>query len=197
MLLSTVKLAFLMLVPLMTGRGGPIPASPVKFGDSASACATSSLPSDIQSQLRSDFGSWTIQRLEMLSEHAKKSWTSKTLSACPGIAVGPFETAQTAYALLLVRADRPDSGYRFVVFSLKPGQSSYDATTVERSDELGASNFFIRKIQINERFNERSKKQFHIKASDGVLMVDSSAHEYETDVYFWSDGHYRHEPVDR
>ena len=115
MVLSSAKLAFLMTVALMPGRRAPIPVSPVVFGDSASVCATSSLPSDIQSQLRSDFDSWTIQRLEMLSEHAKKSWTSKTLSACPGIAVGQFETAQTAYALLLVRADRPDSGYRFVV----------------------------------------------------------------------------------
>jgi hypothetical protein len=198
MLLSTVTLAFLMLVPLMTGRSGPIPsASPVKFGESARVCAVSSLPSDIQNQLRSDFGSWTIQRLEMLSEHAKKAWTNKTPSACPGIAVGPFETAQTAYALLLVRADRPDSGYRFVIFSVKPGKSSYDAMTVERSDESGASNFFIRKIKISELFNERSKKQFQVKASDGVLMVDSSENEYETVVYFWSDGHYRHEPVDR
>lgn len=197
MWLSTIELVFLITVELIAGCGGVTLASPVVSGGGPLACTTDSLPSDIQNQLKSNFGSWTIQRSEFLSEHARKTWGGKTLSSCPGIAVGLFENAKTTYAFLLVPLGQPDSAYRFVVFKRKPGLPSYDITMVERSDQLGASNYFIRKISIGELFDEKSKRQFQVQSSEGVLMVDSSEHEYEADVYFWSNGHYRHEPVDR
>ncbi len=176
-----------------TGSASPVPRAteePVR-------CDLGSLPSDIQSRLKGDFGSWKIQEAENLSEHARKTWAGKKPPACPGIAVGLFQSAKTpSYAVLLVPVEHPDAGYRFLVFSRKAGQPSYEATVVEQSDDRGASNYFIRRAPISRFFNEESKRKFQVQATDAILMVDSAEQEYEADIYFWSNGRFQQEPVD-
>jgi hypothetical protein len=165
--------------------------------EEAPSCKLDSLPSDIQSRLKRDFGSWKIQEAENLSEHARKTWASTKLPGCPGIAAGLFQSAKTpSYAVLLVPVDHPDAGYRFLVFNRNPGPQFYEATVVEQSDDHGASNYFIQKVAIYRFFNETSKRRFEVQATEGILMVDSAGQEYEADFYFWSNGRYRQEPVD-
>lgn len=172
----------------------PVPAS---NAEGRALCNLGSLPSDIQNRLKGDFGSWRIQESENLSEHARKTWEGKKPPACPGIAVGLFQSAKIAsYAVLLVHVDHPDAGYRFLVFSLKAGQPSYEATVVEKSDDRGASNYFIRKVPIGDFFSAESKRKFQVQAIEAIVMVDSAEQEYEADVYFWSNGRFRQEPVD-
>jgi len=171
----------------------PLGAKPVE----ASTCSLAFLPSDIVNRLKSDFGSWKIQEPESLSEHARKTWEGKEPLACPGIAVGLFQNSSTpSYAFLLVPIDHPDAGYRFLVFSRKTGQTSYEPLVVEKFDDHGASNFFIRNAPVTRFFDEESKKKFQVQATDTILMVDSAEREYEADIYFWSNGRYRQEPVD-
>jgi len=111
--------------------------------------------------------------------------------------MGLFNSAKTpSYALLLVPIGHPDTGYRFLVFSRNTGQSSYEAIVVEQSDDHGASNYFIRRVSIGKFFGEESKRKFQVQATDGIVMTDSAEQEYEADIYFWSKGRYRHEPVD-
>jgi hypothetical protein len=111
--------------------------------------------------------------------------------------VGLFQAVKTpSYALLLVPVDHPDAGYRFLVFSRKTGLSSYESTVVEQSDDHGASNYFIRKVLISKFFGEQATRKFQVQATEGIVMTDSAAQEYEADIYFWSDGRYRQEPVD-
>jgi hypothetical protein len=69
-------------------------------------------------------------------------------------------------------------------------------TVVEKSDEQGASNYFVRKVSIRNFLSEESKTRFQVKANEAILKVYSSDQEYESDIYFWSNGHYRQEPVD-
>ena len=186
----------LLTTALVLGQAGSAPPLARPAGEST-ACNLGSLPSDIQSHLKGDFGSWKVQEAETLSEHARKTWAGKKPSACPGIAVGLFQNAKApSYAVLLVPVDHPDAGYRFLVFSRKTGQSSYEATVVEQSDDHGASNYFIRKAPISRFFNEESKRKFQVQATDVILMVDSAEQEYEADIYFWSNGHFQHQPVD-
>jgi hypothetical protein len=79
----------------------------------------------------------------------------RTRTGLSGIAVGMFQNAKTpAYALLLIPIDHPDAGYRFLVFSRKIGQSSYEMTVVEKSDDQGASNYFVRKVPIRKFLSE-------------------------------------------
>jgi lipopolysaccharide export system protein LptC len=87
-------------------------------------------------------------------------------------------------------------GYRFLVFSRKTGQPSYEATVVEQSDDKGASNYFIRKVAVSRFFNEESKRKFQVQAAEAILMVDSAETEYEADLYFWSNGRFQQQAVD-
>jgi hypothetical protein len=161
------------------------------------SCKLGSLPPDIQNSLTRDFGSWKVQEPENLSAYTRKTWTGKKPSTCPGIAVGLFNSANTpSYALLLVPISHPDAGYRFLVFSRNAGQSSYEATVVEQSNGHGASNYFIRRVSIGRLFGEESKRKYQVQATDGIVMTDSAEQEYEADIYFWSKGRYRQEPID-
>jgi hypothetical protein len=165
--------------------------------ESPDPCSLSTLPSEIQQRLKEDFGSWKVQASENLSERARQTWDGKKPSGCPGIAVGLFQNVNTlSYALLLVPVDHPNSGYRFVVFSRNAGQPSYAATVVEKLDGHGAANYFVRKVPVKEFFSEESKKKFQAQATEAILMVDSAEQEYGTEIYFWSNGRYRHEPAD-
>jgi hypothetical protein len=184
-LLSILGIMFLMVT------------APVNGHAETWSCKLSLLPSEIQTRLKQDFDAWKIQETEDLSEPARKTRAGKKPPACPGIAVGLFEgTATPSYAVLLVPADHPDTGYRFLVLSRKAGQPSYGLTVVEKSDDHGASNYFIRKVAVTEFFSGESKKKFQVQATEAILMVDSAAQEYEADIYFWSNGRYRQEPVD-
>ena len=186
----------LMIAALAFGQVG----SPSSLGaslDEASTCSLGSLPSDIRNRLKSDFSAWKIQEPENLSEYARKTWADGKPRTCPGIAVGLFQSASTpSYAFMLVPADHPEAGYRFLVFTRKARKHSYEAAVVEKSDEHGASNYFIRKVPVSRFFNKKSKKRLQVRATDAILMVDSAEKEYEADIYFWSKGSYRQEPVD-
>jgi hypothetical protein len=187
---------FLMTAALVFDQTSPLPKL-ARATEVSAPCNLGSLPSDVQNRLKSDFGSWKIQEPESLSDHARKTWVGKKPPACPGIAVGLFQSAKTpSYAVLLVPVDHPDAGYRFLVFSRKSQQPSYEMTVVDQFDDRGASNYFIRKVPISKFFSEESKKKFQVQASEGILMVDSAEQEYEADVYFWSNGRFQQQPVD-
>jgi hypothetical protein len=170
----------------------PIPRRPSQ----GSLCKLESLPSEIQNRLKEGYSSWKIQEPTDLSPRAHERWESEKPLECPGIAVGHFESAKTpSYAILLVPTGHADAGYRFLVFSQKAGQRAYEAT-VEKLDHNGAANYFIHRTPISRFFDEPSRKKFEAHTVDGILLVDSAENEYGVEVYFWSGGHYRHEPID-
>lgn len=160
-------------------------------------CRLDSLPSVIQRHLREEYSSWKIQEASNLSPRARGRWESGKPSECPGIAIGHFESEQTlSYALLLVPLGHTDAGYRFVVFSQKPEQSDYEARILDKRNESGATNYFLRGMPIGKFFDELSKKRFHAYTADVILLFDSAEKEYEVDGYYWSENRYKHDPVD-
>jgi hypothetical protein len=187
----------LIAAALANGRAKPSLETAPTLAEAPDLCNLGSVPSEIQNRLKADFASWKIQEPENLSDYSRKTWAGRKPPTCPGIAVGLFQSAKTAsYAFLLVPRDHPDTGYRFVVFTLKSAQASYEATSLEQSDTPGASSYFIRKVPASQFFSSESKKRFHLGATECILMVDSAEQEYGTDIYFWANGHYQHEPVD-
>lgn len=156
------------------------------------------LPTDIQKRLKQDYGSWKIQEPTDLSQRAHERWESEKPFECPGIAVGHFESAKaTSYAILLVPSGHlVDAGYRFLVFSQKEGQSAYDVRIADKLDKNGAANYFIHSTAISKFFDGPSRKKFQAHTVDGILLVDSAESEYGVEVYFWSGGRYKHEPID-
>lgn len=155
------------------------------------------LPSDIQHRLGQQFDSWRVQEAKDLSATARERWQSEKPKACPGIAEGRFAGGTAlSYAVLLVPSSHPDGGYKFLVFSPSHGKGSYELTIVEQSNHGGAGNYFIHCVRISKFFDERSRRKFGVKTTEGILLVDAGAKEYETDVYFWVSGGYQHQPVD-
>jgi hypothetical protein len=160
-------------------------------------CDAGVLPAGVQNRLKADFGGWKLQEPENLSHQARLSWAGKKIPACPGVAAGFFRSPkQTAYAVLLVPSGHPDTAYTFVVFAPQPGDSEYEELVVEKSDQRGASNFYVQQVPVSKFFDETSKKKFQVQATEAVLMVDSAENEYEAEIYFWSNGRFRQEPVD-
>jgi hypothetical protein len=186
---------FLMTAALIFSRAASLGLA--KAAEKPASCNLASLPSDIQSRLKKDFGSWKIQESENLSENARKTWAGRKPPSCPGIAVGLFQDAKaSSYAVLVVPVSHPNAGYRFLVFSPKAGEPSYELTVVEQFDDNGASNYFIRRVPISAFFSAESKKKFQVQAPEGIEIVDSAEQEYGAEIYFWSNGGFRHEPVD-
>ncbi len=169
--------------------------APAKGSPNRTPCSSEALPASIQDQLKTDFASWKIQEAGDLSASARKRWESMKVRECPGIAVGEFESANKAYAILLVPLSHPDMAYRFLVFSGDEGQP-YHRLLVEKWGGAGAANYFVDKVQIADFFSGAWKRKLHVAAKDGILFVDAGETEYEVDVYFWSDDRYQHQPVD-
>jgi len=193
--LQTALLLIFLLPFAFFGQHMSAKAAPANQGEGPPLCKP--LPSDIQRHLRAELGSWKIEESKDLSTTARERWESEKPQECPGIAVGPFAGGTTlSYAVLLVPREHPGAGYRFLVFSPSPGKSSYEMTVVEQSDHGGAANFFIRLVRISKFFDEPSRRKFGVRASEGILLADAGAKEYETDVYFWANGSYQHQPVD-
>ena len=182
--------------PVNDHTGSPAPTSARATAES-SLCALSYLPSEIQNRLKRDFGSWKIQEPADLSQRAREAWEPKKPLACPGIAVGHFESAKTlSYAVLLVPTGYADEGYRFLVFSQKLGQQGYEVRVLDKLDDKGAANYYIQSTPISKFFSEASRRKFQAHTEDGILLTDSGENEYGVEVYFWSGGSYRHEPID-
>jgi hypothetical protein len=133
-----------------------------------------------------------------LSATARERWNGDKPLGCPGIAIGRFENAKLpSYAVLLVPQVHATAGYKLLVFGPKGGESSsFEMRTVEQSNDGGAGNFFIRGVRIPKFFDEPSRKKFQVQANEGILFIDAAETEYESDVYFWTNSGYQHQPVD-
>jgi hypothetical protein len=157
-------------------------------------CNLTALPAQLKRHIQTNFRSWRPQNASDLSADAKMRWQSEKPLDCPGIAIGQFENKnEKSYSILLVPASNSDTGYRLLVFT--PGNQGH-FRIVEKSDEIGASNFFIHQTRLAKAFGPEWAKKIQINTSDGILFVDSGKSEYEADVYFWTGSQYRHEPID-
>lgn len=180
---------------LVLGIQGSLSLGADKLNERTAVCNPESLPREVRSRLKLQFASWKIQEPEALSPSARGRWESEKPQRCPGIAIGLFERDKTiSYSVLVVSQARPDTSYKFIVFS--PKGDSYESHVLDQSDDSGAGNLFIRTVEISKFFGEPSKRKFHVQAPEGILFLDSGGNEYEADIYFWDGNKYQHNPVD-
>ena len=196
MLRTTIAVGFLLMAGFVFGQEPAVLPSPVSVVKRLAACDLQFLPPDVRSRLKVEFSTWMIQRPTNLSPRARERWEAEKPVKCPGIAVGQFDGSKTrSYAVLLVRAGNVGAGFKFLVFSRKAGQRSYESTVLDQS-ERGGTNLFIHNVPIRKLFDVKSRKQFQVNTNEGILLVASGDNEYEANVYFWTSGSYRHEAVD-
>jgi hypothetical protein len=161
---------------------------------SENLCGTS-LPEDIRHVLAARFPDWAIQTSTTLSPSAAQRWRSEKPTACPGVAKGYFESdSKSSVAVLIVRAGQ-ESSAKLLLFKGANGEYSADFRVLEDA-QTGANNLFIRAAPARRFFDKQAVERFGVRAPETVLLFDAGKDEYETDVYFWTGGEYRHEPVD-
>ena len=184
------------LVALVCGQPVPSPAQG-KTATAVGLCSVESFPSDIKRRLEEEFVSWTVQEPANLGAIARERWGALKPLECPGIAIGRFSTGTAlSYTVLLVPTVRRGTAYKLIVFSPKTGQAGYGLTVLDQSNDGKAENYMIHTISIADFFNQQSRTKFKAYTRDGILFVDAGEREYGSEVYFWTDGQYRHEPVD-
>jgi hypothetical protein len=191
------SLIFLLLTVLTSSQ---LLFAQVNPSERSDLCRLDSIPFFIRNYLNKEFSSWRVQEPANLKTYARKRWDYEKPLACPGVAFGQFENREArVYAVLLVPAERLARGYRLLVFSRNGSQSrpSYKAIVLDQSETADPGNFLIRSIRIADYFDKRSATKFRVQGKDGILFVDSAEDEYEVDVYYWADGQFRSDPVDR
>jgi hypothetical protein len=128
-------------------------------------CDVNLLPAQVQNRIKADFSSSKLQESENLSQRARLSWTGNKASGYPGIAVGFFQSLkQDSFAALLVPFGHPDAAYRFVAYDPQLDSSTYEELIVDKSDDNGASNFFLQEVPVVKFFDETSKKKYRVQA---------------------------------
>src|SRR5262247_927828 len=129
-------------VLLLAAVLSPAPSmSQTKQADASSLCRLEVLPQDFQRVIATKFSAWKIQEPSNLAPNAKGRWEAEKPLACPGIAVGEFETAgKPSYAVLLVPKNDPGSAYKVLVHA--PALPDH-LRTLEEWDKGQAANFFI------------------------------------------------------
>jgi hypothetical protein len=161
------------------------------------SCRLDSLPSELQHALESKFSSWKIQDTSNLSARAKEHWQAEKPLACPGVAIGQFETSgQLSYAVLLIPKQNPDSAYKILVFSPNPGDLTPALRPIDEWNKGGAASNFIHTVSIAKVFSAEWIRKLNVKTKDGILAVESGEDEYGVEVFFFSNGAFRHEPID-
>ena len=155
-------------------------------------CVQIPLPVAVRQLLEQKYGYWTVQKDESLSKFARERWSTEKPLACPGVIQGEFLADGTkAYVLLLVPREHPDSGYRIIAVA-----NQNQPIVVEASEDHGSSNYFLRKVRTADYFDREKTKKFKPQTKDSFLVIDSAEEEYGADLYFWTEGHFRKEPVD-
>ncbi len=194
---TTLRLVFPLLAGLAVGQKDlSTSAALAQTNKKPALCDLKSLPEDARTRLTEEFGSWRVQESTDLSKDAHERWKSEKPLACPGIAIGQFQSNKTrTYAALIVPVGQVDGGFKLLIFSQTADQRSYEVNVVAQADS-GARNLFIHKVPISRFFDDSSRRKFQAHANDGILLIDSGENEYDAEVYFWTNGGYRHEPVD-
>ncbi len=162
-------------------------------------CNPESVPSSIQSRLNSQFSDWKIENYTDLDKPALQRWLDEQPPACPGFATGRFhESPASSVALLLIPRSTKVTGYRFLIFTRVPGKAAYAMESIDvSSTERAAPYLFIRKVQLSKTYDLRSRRRFHIRAADGIMLVAAGRNEYEVDIFYWSNGKFQYSAIDR
>ena len=139
---------------------------------------------------------WKILEAGDLGEIAREKWMSEKPLACPGIAIGNFDSGNMrSYAVLLVHQNHEDTGYKLLVFGHETGQLSYAMKIVEQSPNSAAGSFFIHAAPIRKVLDEPSRKKSQTRARDGILFIDAAEKQNPTNLYFAASGSYQRQTI--
>ena len=166
---------------------------PMSAAQGSSPCDVSALPIQISEVLKSKFAQWRPKRLSDMEADDRQLWSKgPNGKACPGIAIGHFESAkELSYAVLLVSQTEPTGGYKILVFSKGPSVDAYAWKLLDHADGETYSGLVISKAEPGKYSDFERTKSIQTKL-DGVYVewIEKGAV-----LYYWSTGRYRRLPV--
>jgi hypothetical protein len=163
----------------------------------ADACDVSALPAEIQTALKKDYDEWRVVREADLNSMARGRWQGAKVGACPGLAAGAITAIGAKdYAVLLVPAHAGDRGYKLVVFKRATETSPYEAVKVAESARVKPQDYFIRVVPLEDWVDGIRIKKSQVSAPDALELVDSDEEKYGAELYFYTGGKFKSEPID-
>jgi hypothetical protein len=155
---------------------------------SSSACDKVAVPAPIRELLRDKFAHWKPKEIADMDPDDQHLWlTGDDGKACPGIAIGHFENADSlSYAFLLVPRSNPSGGHKILVFSKAPGKNVYGWTLLDHSDRQTYSGLVISRAEPGKYQDWEGKRSIQIR-TDGLYVEWM---EKGGILYYWSAGGY-------
>jgi hypothetical protein len=179
-----LSVAFITVVGFVGISGPPLPSPPRPVARDAGA-----MPSQIRDVLRNKFAGWRPKQLSDLDPDNQKAWLhGANGKACPGVAVGHFESAkQDSYALLLVPDSEATRGYKVVVLTKESSGESYVPKLLDSADGDTYSGVVISKVDPGT-FSDLDDGRKIQTMLDGVIVewIEKGAV-----LYYWSADRYR------
>jgi hypothetical protein len=155
------------------------------------------LPGEVSHTIAEQFKGWTVQNSAMLSATARVRWQSEKPVACPGVARGRYTGAKSSSFVVLVVGGPENQGHGKLVVFLQSAehQGAYSAQVLDEM-RVGAPNYFIHGAKVRRFFDAASVQRFRVAATDSIVLFDAGTDEYGTEVYFWTETGFHHEPID-
>ena len=182
----------LSLALIAIGGFARIAFAPMPSAPRPAACDESAMPSHLREVLKNRFAGWRPKRLSDLDTDAQKLWVEgQNGKACPGIAIGYFESArQTSYALLLVPESEPTHGYKVVLFSVKSRAKKFTFQNLWKT-LTGRPTSPVSLVHVEGRswnVYRPGEGEEHAAELDGVVVEWL---EKAAVLYYWFDGRYQ------
>jgi len=178
-----LTILFVSVVSLLYSEPGLMAAA-----QSSSPCDEAVLPATVTELLKEKFPHWRPKQVSDIDADNRQLWLEgPNAEACPGIAIGHFESAkELSYALLLVPKSEPTGGYKVVVFSKSPTADAYTWKLLDHADGETFSGLVISKADPGKYSDFERTKSIQTKL-DGVYVEWM---EKGAVLYYWSAGRY-------
>jgi hypothetical protein len=161
--------------------------TPILIPQDSSPCTEAAVPTPVREVLRSKFALWRPKQVSDIDEDNRQFWLKgPNAKACPGIAVGHFESSVSlSYALLLVPKSDPNGGHKLVVFSKEQANDTYAWKLLDHAEGETYSGLVISKAEPG-KYEDLDGKPVHIRLD--ALYVEWM--EKGAQLYYWAGGRY-------
>jgi hypothetical protein len=128
-------------------------------------CDEAVLPATVTELLKEKFPQWRPKQVSDIDADNRQLWLEgPNAEACPGVAIGHFESATSlSYAFLLVPRLDPNGGHKLVIVSKELNKDSYVSTLLDHAEGQTFSGLVISKAEPGKYKDWEGKKSVQIR----------------------------------
>lgn len=155
-----LKMVFASAVSMLYAEAGLLASA-----QSSSPCDEAALPTAVTGLLKNQFPEWRPKQVSDIDADNRQLWLyGPSGKACPGIAIGHFESAKSpSYAFLLVPRSDPNGGHKLVIVSRHINNDAYGFTLLDHAEEHTYSGLVISKAEPGTYKDWEGRKSIHIR----------------------------------